>query len=455
MNLRIRFALLFSFFVFIILSISLVTIYLMYENFRKEEFALRVQNRVVEYADYFSRSNISSSNNLNSPLNIYTLTSESIIVYNKQFKKVYARPHTSSFLPSKNEITALAKQPFVNVQIGNRVGVVHHIKKNNTDFYIATFAYDRFGLRKIEHLKVIMLATLFGGLVLSGLFAFIFVKQIVKPLEHLTVQMQNISAGNLDKRVKISRGDNELTRIAFNFNAMLDRLENAFEMRKRFVQHASHELRTPLTNMLAQTEVAIEKMLSPEESNKVLRSLREDQQHLIQLTNSLLLLSKYEKLPQLTDLAIIRVDETLYEAIDTIKLLYPDSHITVNYTMFPENEQLLTVLGNEVLLMSALQNLVKNACHYADDNKVLININPGEDGMNITFDNNGQQLTEEEKRHLFIPFFRGENSIHKKGFGLGLSIVQRIINLHMGTVDYKAINTRINRFSIYFPRVKQ
>ena len=149
------------------------------------------------------------------------------------------------------------------------------------------------------------------------------------------------------------------------------------------MQQASHELRTPLTSMLAQTEAAIDKDLSSRESNAILRSLKEDQQHLIELTNSLLLLSKYEKLPALTELAVIRVDETLYEAIDTIKLLFPDCSILVNFTTLPDNDSFLTVLGNEVLLRSALQNLVKNACFYSDDNHVAINIDANGAGIKI------------------------------------------------------------------------
>ncbi|MFX8797645.1 histidine kinase dimerization/phospho-acceptor domain-containing protein, partial [Acinetobacter baumannii] len=77
---------------------------------------------------------------------------------------------------------------------------------------------------------------------------------------------------------------------------MLQRLNNAFEFQKNFVHYASHELRTPLAVMLSQTESALNKNLSPENFQKVLESLKEEQLNLIELTNSLLLLSQYEKL---------------------------------------------------------------------------------------------------------------------------------------------------------------
>ncbi len=69
----------------------------------------------------------------------------------------------------------------------------------------------------------------------------------------------------------------------------------AFEIQRSFVHHASHELRTPLATMLAQTELALRKNLTVEEARKMLESLKEDQQEMVELTNSLLLLSQYEK----------------------------------------------------------------------------------------------------------------------------------------------------------------
>ena len=84
----------------------------------------------------------------------------------------------------------------------------------------------------------------------------------------------------------------------------------------------------------------------------------------------------------------------------------------------------------------------------------MINIDAQASGMCINFENTGKQLSDDEMQRLFIPFFRGENSVHKKGFGLGLSIVQRIVSLHKGTVRYTAVNERVNRFSLIFPKEK-
>jgi len=453
MNLRLRFALLFSLFVFIILTISVTSIFLLYERFRQDEFYSRIEEQAITSSRVFLNEGL--INNTDSQYfhrrMALNLAEEKMAIYDSAFNLLYVTPDTFKPAYSKTILTRASATKSNYFNDDKRETVVLNSTFNGTSIYIVASAFDKFGRRKMLNLRIVLFFTLVGGLVLSGLFAFFYVRQIVKPLGELTNQMQHISESNLDARVKVGKNNNELSRIARNFNDMLDRLENAFEMRKSFVQHASHELRTPLSNMMAQTEAALSKELSTEESHRVLRSLREDQQHLIELTNSLLILSKYEKLPSLSDLSNIRVDEVLYAAIDELKSLYPNTLINVDFINVPDDDGLLTVMGNDVLLQSALQNLVKNACHYSEDGKVNISIDATQTGMKINFENAGKQLSEEEKEKLFIPFFRGENSLHKKGYGLGLSIVQRIIHLHKGTVLYSSTQNNLNRFSVYFP----
>jgi signal transduction histidine kinase len=101
-------------------------------------------------------------------------------------------------------------------------------------------------------------------------------------------------------------------------------------------------------------------------------------------------------------------------------------------------------------LKVAFTNLIKNAWQYSTDKKVFVTIDVTEKAMNVYFENNGKHLTASEVEKLKVPFFRGSNSSNVKGFGLGLSIVQRVIALHQATFDYTAIKPSINRFSIYF-----
>ena len=112
------------------------------------------------------------------------------------------------------------------------------------------------------------------------------------------------------------------------------------------------------------------------------------------------------------------------------------------------------VKANEVLLHTALLNLVTNACHYGTGEHINIRVSSDEQHLMITVTNNGPLIDDKEIPFLFHPFFRGENAANKKGYGLGLSIVQRIINVHQGSLTYDAIESDINRFTIFLQRPK-
>ena len=160
-------------------------------------------------------------------------------------------------------------------------------------------------------------------------------------------------------------------------------------------------------------------------------------------------MSQYESLNVDSKFVPIRVDEVLYETIETIKQEYPAAAINLEFITVPENSNDLTVNGNGTLLKTAFQNLIKNAYFYSSNQKVSISINIDDRGIEIVFDNKGHQIKNEERDNLFVPFFRGENSVNIKGTGIGLSLVDRIVKLHNGTINYIAVGSDVNRFVLF------
>ena len=129
--------------------------------------------------------------------------------------------------------------------------------------------------------------------------------------------------------------------------------------------------------------------------------------------------------------------------------MLPQVNITLEFLRVPDNELNLSTWGNDALLRSAFTNLIKNAFQYSEDKVVAISIDPQNNCTYIHFENNGSTVTSSDEERLFIPFFRGENAQQKKGFGLGLSIVKRIIVLHKGAISYSSLNG-MNRFTVRF-----
>jgi signal transduction histidine kinase len=455
MSLKFRLALLYSLSVFIILLISAFLIFFLNEDFRKEEFAKRVVLEAHESLDlYFSNPvpTLSIINDLNKNV-ANSLPDEKIYIYDSARHLLYATPN--ALVPSiAGSLFKRAEQKQTHTFSENdrECALVTRII-NNKKYYVFASATDVFGLRNRDNLKVLLSASVFVGLLLSGILAFFFVRHVMRPLEGLKAQIEKIDEKNLKERIAVEDNNSEVEQIAKKFNEMLQRLEQAFEQRKNFVQHASHELRTPLANMLSQTESALARNMSVEEYHTVLISLKEDQQDLINLTNSLLALSRYEKLSFVSDSSIIRIDEVLYETIDFAEQSWRGTIVAIDFAKVPENQSELEFLGNGFLIKSAVHNLVKNAIQYSSDNRVRITIVLEKKGIVLHFDNMGRQLAAEEQSRLFIPFFRGENALNRKGYGLGLSIVERIIHVHNGTITYKPLEGSINRFTVYLPRV--
>ncbi|MDQ2752410.1 MAG: HAMP domain-containing histidine kinase, partial [Bacteroidota bacterium] len=321
--------------------------------------------------------------------------------------------------------------------------------------YVVTYGYDRFGMARVKTMRQILTMVALVGMVFIICFAIIIVNLITKPFIRIGLQMQRITETSLEERIKIKsrKFNHEEAKIAAHFNAMLDRLERAFELQKSFVHHASHELRTPLATMLAQTELALKKNLTGEEAKKVFLSLKEDQEEMVELTNSLLLLSQYERTNTSPEWPVLRLDELLYETMGMVKRMLPNVNVSLEFAQMPDNELFLSIKGNDSLIRSAFRNLIKNAWLYSENKSVAITIDSDSNNIYLHFDNNGKLLTLEEKERLFIPFFRASNSTQRKGFGLGLNIIQRIVTLHKGSIGY-IIHNNLNRFTLQFPKLQ-
>jgi len=450
MSLKLRFALLFTFFVAIVLLVSSATIYILYFNYRQGDFYDRVRTEGLEFYDFITKVSGTKGANVEKMMQgvLYdnALWDENLAILDSAGNIIDKLPDTAQVNIQPKDLQKIKKLKEYGYTKGERQFVCMYLP--DTKRYIIASGLDIAGLSKLENLKIILSTVFIGGLLLTALISFFFVKEALKPLRILSTQMQRTTELNLTDRLPERKTEDELKQITRNFNEMLDRLNKAFESQKSFVHHASHELRTPLASMLSQTEAALNKKLTDEGYKKVLSSLKEDQVDLIELTNSLLLLSQYEKLNPSQIWPKVRIDEVLYDTIGASKKMLPDAEIIFQFLEMPENENDIMVQGNEALLKVALGNLIKNAIQYSTDKKVVITVEPCHKEIYVHFDNMGKLLSVSEANNLVIPFFRGINSASVKGFGLGLSIVQRIIQLHNGALAYVPLSPDTNRFTI-------
>jgi signal transduction histidine kinase len=450
MNLKLRFALLFTFFVAIILIVSSGTIYFLYYNYRESEFYERVKSEGLEFHNAImhdtSRTDMRSSQFVNLLRNS-TVYDERVVLMDTTGRIKYRIPDSLQ-LPltdvAVQQIKNLGEYYWYTAGNNQHVGL---LLKNTGDILVAS-GYDKPGFEKLSNLRIILMTVLAGALIITAFMSFIFVREAFIPLRKLSVQMNQTTLQNMAQRLPLGGANSEINDIAKNFNAMLDRLTAAFEFQKSFVFHASHEFRTPLATMLSETEAALGKDLGPEEYKQVLLSLKEEQQELIELTNSLLLISQSDEISYTKDWPLVRIDEVLYDTISHAKKMFPRMTIDLAFGLMPDNPEDLVIKGNESLLRSVFVNLVKNAYMYSIDQKVSIVLESAGETILVHFDNTGTQLPADEKENIMNPFFRGGNALKTKGYGLGLAIVYRFISIHRGTITYTPIANDVNRFTI-------
>ncbi len=455
MNLKFRFAILFTSFVAIILLATSASIYVLYFNYRAGDHFRRLRSEGFAVSkEYFEIKKIRDSsavlmNNLHqSHKNV--LFEEHVVVFDSGLNILFKEPDTLTTHIDADFLASIQKEPSGEYRYreGNRES--SGLYDDRTGLYVQVSAIDRYGINRLSTLKYILAGVFLASLFVTAIFSFLFARAAFKPLSNLGRQMQKVNEMNLSERLDEGKVKNEVTQIAINFNYMLDRLKQSFEAQKSFVHHASHELRTPLATMLSFTESALRKDLDKDGYRKVLHSLKEDQEGMIELTNSLLLLSQYEKIQFSRQWPAVRIDELLYDAISIARKLLPGIEIELEFAGLPSNEDDLIIHSNEALLKVAFTNLFKNAWLYSKDKKVTVAIDADEGKLEVHVDNAGEHLQPSEVEKLKVPFFRGANAANVKGFGLGLSIVHRIVSLHNAWLSYTAIEPNINRFTIHF-----
>ncbi len=448
MGLKFRFASLITFFVSLVLVISFTSIFLLYYNFREDEFFDRVAAEGDEFAEVvndFKDQKEADEVKIIKGLHNNTLYDQGLEILDSNGVEINSLPDSFNYKIPTTLLSKLKKNQREQFYKDGKQFVL--LYKPETKNYVISAGYDISGIKRLTNLKYILIAVFFSAVFITAFVSFSFVTQLLKPLTKLSNQIKHINEAKLSERVEVTRGNDEIAQIGKNFNSLLERLNNAFETQKNFVHHASHELRTPLATMYSQTESALRKELSLADHKLLLNSLKEDQLGLIELTNSLLLLSQYEKLKTSRDWPEIRIDEVILDTISIAKKTFPTADVDFSFDEVPDSEDDIKLLGNEILLKSAFGNLIKNGYLYSLDKKIEITISEKDHFIFLHFDTVGSEINASIEE-LITPFYRGQNTTNIKGFGLGLSIVDRILKLHNSQLTYTFVDHKINRFTI-------
>jgi signal transduction histidine kinase len=263
------------------------------------------------------------------------------------------------------------------------------------------------------------------------LLAWVITGQVLRPLHDVTATARRLSAESLDERLRLPGPRDEVAELADTFDAMLDRLEAAFQSQRRFVANASHELRTPLAVLRTEVEVTLADPAADEtELRRMAGVIRDATLRAQQLVDGLLMLVRTEggalRTREPADLANL--------ASAALRIVAPEARgrgLRVSTQLAPA----LTV-GDPALLERVVGNLVENAVrHNLSGGWVEICTAQVSSQAVLRVRSSGEVIAPEAVTALFEPFYRGgvARTAHD-GAGLGLSIVRAVVTAHAGTV---------------------
>ncbi|MGI5288477.1 sensor histidine kinase [Nonomuraea polychroma] len=276
------------------------------------------------------------------------------------------------------------------------------------------------------------LMALMGVGILSLIIGYFVADRAMRPVAKMTATARKLSESTLaHQRIALEGPNDELKELGDTFDAMLTRLNIAFDAQRRFVANASHELRTPLTINRTVLEIALSDPEASEDLKALGRTLLEVNARNEKLIEGLLLLARSER-----ELAVrkpLDVREVAETAVEQLAPFAEEHGVTVTTDLVSA-----PTVGDPVLLERSVSNLIENAVKYniPENGKVWIRTGMVDGALVVQVANTGQHVPAYEVNSLFEPFRRlnADRVDSAKGAGLGLSIVRAVVQAHGGNV---------------------
>lgn len=455
MPVRLRITLIFSLLVAIILAMVCAGIYYFSYQARLNTIKTRLTNRAITTARLLSQRETFDRELVRriDAATTIALNNKSVEAYNTMDDRIYRYSDlpadTLSITPFDLAAVRLKQQLFIAEGRKERVG--YHYQQHGSDIVVFVAGEDAEGRLALQQLRNILLFGFVSGIVLVVVIGYLFSRGLLRPIRAISDDTREISAQNLARRIHTGDTKDEWYQLSTTLNALLDRLQESFEMQRRFIANASHELSTPLTAISSQLEIALSRNRDAAEYKQVMASIFQDVQHLCKLTQTLLEFAKASGDPGGLEISLVRMDEIVLRLPAEATRINAAYTVTIDFENLPEQEAQLLVFGNEPLLLTALKNIVLNACKYAPDHKARVVLAVKDKAIIIQVHDKGPGIALQERDKIFQPFYRISGETPMQGFGLGLPLAERIIKIHKGSIELEQPSGQGSIFRILLP----
>ncbi len=265
--------------------------------------------------------------------------------------------------------------------------------------------------------------------------------------------LERIAAGDFSVRLENQFQDNSMVgELTSSVNKMALELNQMENMRQEFISNVSHEIQSPLTSIRGFAQALENDQLTAGERHHYLSIIEDESRRLSRITEDLLRLASLESEHLKFEPKTYRLDQQIRKLILACEPQWRDKHINMDVALDE-----LEIAADEDLLSQVWINLINNAIKFTPQaGSVKVALHPRGDQVEFRISDTGIGISEEELPHVFERFYKADKSRtrSKEGSGLGLSIVQKIIDLHKGTIEVESSLGHGTTFIVSLP-IKQ
>ncbi len=284
---------------------------------------------------------------------------------------------------------------------------------------------------------------------ISGSFVSILLSKLpLKPLREVMKATNQISKGDYTARISL-RGTRELRQLTQSFNHMAEELGSMEILHNDFVNNFSHEFKTPIVSIRGFAKLLKEQNLTPEEQKEYLNIIIAESERLSELSSNILNLSKLEQQTNLTEKEIFHLTEQIRLVVSLLASKWSEKNLELSL----DSDEIFFI-GNEELLKQVWINLLDNATKFSPEGSFIhIQIVSDKQSCSISFTNplEHTNLSKNFCSHIFTKFYQEDSSHSTKGNGLGLTIANRIVELHQGNITCEINPDKTITFCVTLP----
>ena len=289
------------------------------------------------------------------------------------------------------------------------------------------------------------------GLLVGVILSFFTGKILLAPIKKLQKAMEKVTDGNFDVTLDEGSMFDEVEDINHNFNLMVKELRATETIQTDFISNASHEFKTPLNAIEGYATLLTDPNINDTEKNIYLDKILFNTKRMNQLVNNVLLLSKLENHSISKQNNTYFLDEQIRQSI-----LFLESKWTEKNIEFDIDFETVKFYGSESLMVHVWNNLISNAIKFSPEHGTVKMILKVVDDMVVfSISDQGPGVNEENIKYIFNKFYQADTSHKSEGYGLGLSLTKKIVDLSYGQITVENIPEGGCKFTVSLPKATQ